>query len=428
MSKNIQPLRGMHDIIGDDFYKHNLIIELAQGIAESFNYKPIQTPIMEESGVFHRTLGETSDMVSKETYSFNDRDTTMITLRPEFTAAMVRAIISGGFTQSMPIKWFSSGPLFRHERPQKGRYRQFHQINCEYFGPQEAGADAELILIAHKILRTLGVADDVNLEINSLGDPESRANYRDALYAYLSQYKDELSEESQRRLEKNPLRILDSKNAGDKEICKNAPKMADYMNDASKERFEEVLSALTALDIPYQINPNLVRGMDYYTHTVFEFTTEKLGSQGTVLAGGRYDRLSEIMGGPAIPAIGFAAGVERLAELTKCPEGFPFNDELIYLLPMGTESQKHMLALMDMLTEEGFTVTMDYSGNVAKRMKKADKLHARIVIILGDDELQDKHCAIKDMLTGGGYKVPLDIDEIIDHCIAIMDTTAVEGE
>jgi histidyl-tRNA synthetase len=367
-------------------------------------------------------------MVSKETYSFNDRDTTMITLRPEFTAAMVRAIISGGFTQSMPIKWFSSGPLFRHERPQKGRYRQFHQINCEYFGPQEAGADAELILIAHKILRTLGVADDVTLEINSLGDPESRSNYRDALYAYLSQYKDELSEESQRRLEKNPLRILDSKNAGDKEICKNAPKMADYMNDASKERFEEVLSTLTALDIPYQINPNLVRGMDYYTHTVFEFTTEKLGSQGTVLAGGRYDRLSEIMGGAAIPAIGFAAGVERLAELTKYPEGFPFNDELIYLLPMGTESQKHMLGLMDTLTEEGFTVTMDYSGNVAKRMKKADKLHARIVIILGDDELQAKQCAIKDMLTGGGDKVPLDIDKIIDHCIAIMDTTAVEGE
>ena len=291
------------------------MIETGRAVAARYGYAEVATPIFEFTEVFARTLGETSDVVTKEMYSFTDRGGEALTLRPEYTAGVARAFISGALGQNLPVKLFCSGPMFRYERPQKGRLRQFHQIDVEVIGAPEPLADVEVIALGAQILRALGLAEHVRLELNTLGDPESRQAYRDRLVGYLSAYRDRLSPDSQARLERNPLRILDSKDEGDREILKGAPTLDASLNEASKAFFAGVRAGLDALGIAYAINPMLVRGLDYYTHTAFEFTTDRLGAQGAVLAGGRYDGLVAAMGGPDTPGIGWAAGVERLAML-----------------------------------------------------------------------------------------------------------------
>jgi histidyl-tRNA synthetase len=400
MSKNLQSIRGTKDVFGDDISLQNEVIELSSRWAKKSNYKHFATPIFEFSEVFHRTLGDTSDIVSKETYTFLDREKTSITLRPEFTAGIVRALISNGLTQTLPQKLFSYGPVFRHERPQKARYRQFNQINFEYIGAKSAMCDVELIALAKNILNSLGLGNHVNLEINSLGDMQSRLNYKDALHDYLSKYKDDLSEDSKNRLEKNPMRILDSKDAGDRKIIADAPKIEDHFTDSSKEFIAEVLSGLDSLGIKYKLNSKLVRGLDYYTHTVFEFTTDTLGSQGTVLAGGRYDGLVEMMGGPATPAVGFAAGIERLYEMKKALNHQIAQDEMVSIIPIGDNARSVALKLAQELRENGVNIDLEFLSNIKKMMNRADKIGSKFAIIFGDDEIDSGIVKIKNLVEG----------------------------
>jgi len=413
MSKNLQSIRGTKDVFGDDIKFQNEVIDTSSKWAQKSNFKHFATPIFEFSEVFHRTLGDTSDIVSKETYTFLDREKTSITLRPEFTAGIVRAIISNGLTQTLPQKLFSYGPVFRHERPQKARYRQFNQINFEYIGAKSAICDVELIALAKNILNSLGLGKHVSLEINSLGDVESRLKYKDALHAYLSKFKDDLSEDSKNRLEKNPMRILDSKDANDREIIACAPRIEDYFTDYSKQFFSEVLSGLDTLGIEYKLNSKLVRGLDYYTHTVFEFTTETLGSQGTVLAGGRYDGLVEMMGGPATPAVGFAAGIERLYEMKKALNHKLEDEMLISIIPIGAKAETQALKIAQQLRTTGLNIDFEIHNNIKKMISRADKIGAKYAIIFGDDELAAGMVKIKNLKEG--LEKDVSLRRIIDH-------------
>lgn len=356
MSFKLQPIRGTRDILREELYFFNKVINYARNIANLYCYEEIITPIFEDSSVFHRTLGETSDVVSKETYTFVDRDKTSITLRPEFTATIVRAIISNGLSQSLPLKFFTYGPVFRHERPQHCRYRQFNQINFEFLGPNDPKSDIEIICLALYLLKELNLEHLVRLEINTVGDLESRKNYSQALTSYLQKHKSSLSEDSLRRLEHNPLRILDSKDQNDKYILKSAPSILNYLTPDAEQYYREVTSLLEFLNIKYHSNTNLVRGLDYYTHTVFEFATELLGSQGTVLAGGRYNGLVKLMGGPSINAIGFAAGIERLVELHKKENGEINRQKNFHLIPIGEDAEKQALKIAEKLRSGGFNI------------------------------------------------------------------------
>lgn len=404
----LQPIRGTHDILGVDAKLHNYIIDIALSTAEAYGYEEIKTPIFERSEVFNRTLGDTSDIVSKETYTFIDRDKTNITLRPEFTAGIARSFISNGLTQNLPQKFFSAGPLFRHERPQKCRYRQFHQINFEYLGAKTAYSDIETIALASEILNRLGFKEEITLEINTLGDLASRAEYKKALISYFSKYKDNLSADSLNRLEKNPMRILDSKDEEDKKIVADAPSLLDYLNEESKHYYYKLLEGIKNLGIRYKENPKIVRGLDYYTHTVFEFTTTELGSQGTVLAGGRYDGLVEIMGGPSIPAVGFAAGIERLAELMKVKGFTPKQPRNFYLITIGALAEQNSYLLLNSLRKSGFRVFTDYGGNISKLFKKANSLGALATLILGEEEFSQNTIKVKNMISGVEETIPLD--------------------
>ncbi|HEY9536701.1 MAG TPA: histidine--tRNA ligase, partial [Kiloniellaceae bacterium] len=310
---SLQPVRGTRDILPDEMRRHRVVVETARALAARYGYHEMATPVFEFTEVFKRTLGETSDVVTKEMYTFSIGDGEQVTLRPEATAGVARALISGGLTQSLPLKVFYNGPMFRHERPQKGRYRQFHQIDVELLGVSEPLADVEIIALGADILAALGLGEHTTLELNTLGDLESRKAYRAALVDYFSAYQDKLSADSRDRLVRNPLRILDSKDQGDRKLIEGAPLFGDYLNQQSRDFFARVLEGLDLLGIGYTLNDRLVRGLDYYTHTAFEFTTTALGAQGTVLAGGRYDGLVETMGGPSVPGIGWAAGVERLS-------------------------------------------------------------------------------------------------------------------
>ena len=308
----LQPVRGTQDLLPEAMRRHRQVKEAARMTAELYGFAEIATPIFEFTDVFARPIGEGTDIVSKEMYTFEDRGGEEITLRPENTAGVVRSILSNGLVQSAPLKFFYEGPMFRYERPQKGRFRQFHQIGVELIGVAQPQADIEVIALGCRVLRALGIENRTVLEINTLGDPESRVAYRHALTAYFSDHVSELSQDSLRRLERNPLRILDSKDESDNRVAADAPSFAEYLTAESQDFFVRVRDGLDALDIRYQINPRLVRGLDYYTHTAFEFVTSDLGAQGTVMGGGRYDGLVELMGGPALPGVGWAAGIERL--------------------------------------------------------------------------------------------------------------------
>jgi histidyl-tRNA synthetase len=394
---SLRPVRGTHDIVGEDALRHRQVIETGRAVAARYGYAEIATPIFEFTEVFARTLGETSDVVTKEMYSFTDRGGEALTLRPEYTAGVARAFISGALGQNLPIKLFCSGPMFRYERPQKGRLRQFHQIDVEVIGAPEPLADVEVIALGAQILRALGLSEHVRLEINTLGDPDSRRAYRDRLVGYLSAYRDRLSADSQLRLERNPLRILDSKDEGDREILKDAPTLDASLNEPSRTFFAAVRAGLDALGLSYAINPLLVRGLDYYTHTAFEFITDRLGAQGAVIAGGRYDGLIAAMGGPDTPGIGWAAGVERLAMLLNETPEVP---RPIAVVPIGAGVELAALRLAEELRRDGYAVEFGFRGKLGQRLKRAAAQHARFAVLLGEDELAADQVVLRDLDRG----------------------------
>lgn len=401
----LQPVRGTHDLLPEQMRRHREVIETARVIAARYGYDEMSTPVFEFTEVFKRTLGETSDVVTKEMYSFSMGDGDQITLRPEATAGVARALISGGLFQHLPLKFFYAGPMFRHERPQKGRQRQFHQIDVELLGVAQPLGDVEIIALGAAILDALGILKRTTLELNTLGDGESRQAYRSALVAYFSDHKDKLSEDSRNRLTRNPLRILDSKDKGDRTLVADAPLFDAYLNQESVEFFATVKQGLDRLGIAYRENPRLVRGLDYYTHTAFEFTTDELGAQSAVLAGGRYDGLVETMGGPPTPGIGWAAGVERLALMLG---ELPPETRPIAVVPVGGDCETAVLGIVQDLRLAGFTVDLGFSGNVGKRMKRANKINARAALLLGEEELGQKAITLRDLDTGEQELVPLD--------------------
>ncbi len=402
--EKIQNVRGTYDLYGVAKRKAKKVIATASAVVEKYGFEEIETPIFEFTEVFSRNLGDTSDIVTKEMYCFQDRSGESLTLRPEGTAGVVRSFISEGMQQNLPVKLYYTGPMFRYERPQKGRQRQFTQFGVEMLGVATPQADIEIIAMAYEFLESLGLAGAITVEINSLGDAESRDAYREKLVNYFKQHYNELSVDSKARLAKNPLRILDSKEECDKKIIENAPLYTDSLNQSSAEFFHEVLKGLDLLDIKYRINNRLVRGLDYYSHTVFELTTNKLGAQGTVLAGGRYDGLVAQMGGGDIPGIGWACGVERLSMLLEQDIALP---RPIAVIPVGDDVAEVALKVAYMLRKAGFRVEHSYSGNLKKRMTKANKVNAYQAVIIGSDELTAGNVTLKNLDSGAQKSVKL---------------------
>jgi histidyl-tRNA synthetase len=400
----LQPARGTHDLIGEDQRRHHHVAETARRVAASYGFDEWITPIFEDTRVFSRTLGETSDVVTKEMYTFQDRGGDSITLRPEATAGICRALISNGLTQSLPQKVFYAGPMFRYERPQKGRYRQFHQIDIELIGPEEPLADAEVIACGWEILRALGVHSDTVLELNTLGDLESRAAYRDALVAYFTANRDMLSPDSLVRLERNPLRILDSKDPRERSIIDGAPKIWPYLTPAAAAFYGKVQEHLARFGVPFRENAGIVRGLDYYGHTAFEFVTSKLGAQGTVMAGGRYDGLIAELGGPRIPAVGLAAGIERLGMLLDVAPPVPLP---VAVVPIGDAAEEAAIGILQSLRAAGIRAEMSYRGNLRRRMERANRINARAAVILGADDLALGMAQVKDLSSGAQQAVKL---------------------
>ena len=401
----LRAVRGTQDLLPEAWERHRHVEETARRVTALFNYRSVATPVFEFTEVFARTLGETSDVVTKEMYTFADKGGDSLTLRPENTAGVARAFISGNLQQQLPLKYFYSGPMFRHERPQKGRLRQFHQIGIEVLGVAGPAADIEVIQAGAHVLDALGVRDTTRLELNTLGDPESRMAYREALVTYFTRREKDLSEEGRSRLQRNPLRLLDSKDERDKAVSAEAPRFDDYLNVLSAEFFAEVCAGLDALDIAYVRNPRLVRGLDYYGHTAFEFTTDALGAQGAVIAGGRYDGLVATMGGPPTPGIGWAGGIERLAMLTT---DYPEAPPVVSLVPVGPAAEKRALPLADALRRSGVAVDLGMSGNLKRRMQQANRAGARVAVLLGDDEIARNVATVRDMESGEQREVPID--------------------
>jgi histidyl-tRNA synthetase len=408
--ESLQPVRGTRDIIGDEQRRHAHVIATARATASLYGFDEWSTPIFEDTRVFSRTLGETSDVVTKEMYSFADRGGDNLTLRPENTAGICRALVSNGLTQSLPQKVFYAGPMFRYERPQKGRYRQFHQIGAELIGSAEPLADAEIIALGWDILNALNIAADVILELNTLGDAESRAAYRDALVAYFASHRAELSADSQARLDKNPMRILDSKDAGDRALLGAAPTIEPFLTASAAGFYADVKLNLGRLGVPFRENPRIVRGLDYYSHTAFEFVTTRLGAQGTVMAGGRYDGLVAEMGGPQTPAVGWAAGIERLAMLL---DAAPAATRPVVVIPMGEAAEAAAIGVLQTLRRAGIRAEMAYRGNMKRRLERANKTAARFAIIIGENELARGVAAVKNLTTGTQADIAL--DALADH-------------
>ena len=415
----LQPARGTADLLPDSMAKHRLVIDAARTASARYGFQEMATPIFEFSEVFSRPLGESSDIVTKENYSFADRGGEILTLRPENTAGVVRAMISGGLTQSLPLKYFYAGPMFRYERPQKGRMRQFHQVGIEYLGPDDSLADAEIIACGARFLASLGVLDDCELHLNSLGDSDSRAAYRAALIAYLETFADQLSDDSKTRLAVNPLRILDSKDAGDRAILQDAPRLQDYLNDVSKAHFADLTAALDSAGVAWVFDPLLVRGLDYYCHTAFEFVTTSLGAQGTVLGGGRYDGLAEMLGGPKVAGVGWAAGVERLAMLV---ETASVNNPKVAILTADDGARQAAFRLAEQLRDAGIDIDLPTSGAMGKKLKKAGKAGIWTAVIMGSDELAKNTVQLRNLRDGSQQELPLDPDDCSGLAAAIAES------
>ena len=398
MADKIQAVRGMNDVLPQQTPYWHRLESVLRRLMYSYGYSEIRMPIVEKTHLFKRAVGEVTDIVEKEMYTFDDRNGDSLSLRPEGTASCVRAGIEHGLLYNQEQRLWYMGPMFRHERPQKGRYRQFHQLGVETFGLAGADVDAELILMTARLWKTLGIHQSVHLEINSLGSNEARAEYRDALVKFLTPIKDQLDEDSQRRLTTNPLRILDSKNPQVQELVKNAPKLDEYLDEESRQHFDKLCQLLDANGIVYQVNTNLVRGLDYYNRTVFEWITDKLGAQGTICAGGRYDGLTEQLGGHATPASGFAMGIERIVALIEELSPIEANVADVYVVALGDDAEVNASQLAEKIRDEipSLRVYLNCgAGNFKKQFKRADKSGASIALVLGQQEVLDNTVGIK---------------------------------
>ncbi|PCJ87676.1 MAG: histidine--tRNA ligase [Thiotrichaceae bacterium] len=397
MSKLIKSIRGMHDVLPADSHRWQAFENTIRQLMASYGYKEIRMPLVESTDLFCRSIGEVTDIVEKEMYTFEDRNGDKLTLRPEGTASCVRAGIQHGLLHNQIQRLWYNGPMFRHERPQKGRYRQFHQFGVEAYGIDTPDIDAELILIGARLWRQLGLKN-IRLELNTLGSNQARAKYKAVLVEYLNEHHALLDEDSQRRLLTNPLRVLDSKNPAMKAMLDNAPALVDHLDDESRQQFDKLTARLDATGIEYTLNPRLVRGLDYYCKTVFEWVTDELGAQGTICAGGRYDGLVEQLGGKATPAIGFALGVERILSLLEAQQEQVADPVEVYFLLLGEACEVKGLQLAEAIREhypEMRMVTHCGGGSFKSQMKKADKSGARIALILAEDELSNEQLTLK---------------------------------
>jgi histidyl-tRNA synthetase len=402
----VQPVRGTQSLLGEDADRLAAVVAAFDRVRRLFGFRRVEVPTIEQTAVFARSIGETTDVVSKEMYSFEDRGGESITLRPEFTAGICRAYLSEGWQQYVPLKVATHGSAFRYERPQKGRFREFHQLDAEIIGAAEPQADVELLSLGHQLLRELGIADGVTLELNTLGDPETREAWRASLIDYFEGHKADLSEDSVARLQRNPLRILDSKDPKDRAICADAPNVDQHLTAEASDFFAAVTAGLDAAGVPWKRNARLVRGLDYYRHTAFEFVTDRLGAQGTVIAGGRYDGLVEALGGPHTPAVGWAAGIERLAMMIDAP---PREKPSLVLVPLGERAEAEAARVLAGLRSEGVAAEMAYRGNMKKRLSRANDSGAAYALIIGDDELDRGEAQLKDLKTGDQRSVSLDL-------------------
>jgi histidyl-tRNA synthetase len=399
----------MQSLLGEEADRLHAVIAAFARVRRLYGFKRVEVPVLEHTAVFARTMGETTDVVSKEMYSFEDRSGEPVTMRPEFTAGICRAYLSEGWQQYAPLKVATHGPAFRYERPQKGRFREFHQLDAEIIGAGEAAADVELLAFADQLLRELGIGG-VTLQLNTLGDAPTREAWRAALIEHFRGSVEKLSEDSRDRLERNPLRILDSKDPRDRPIADSAPSIDDYLTGEASEFFAQVTAGLDAAGVQWQRNPRLVRGLDYYRHTAFEFVTDRLGAQGTVLAGGRYDGLIEALGGPHTPAVGWAAGIERLAMLIDAPE--PERPDAV-LIPLGEHAETAGQQILADLRRARIPADMAYRGNMKKRLARANAVGALFALLIGDDELRRNEITSKNLRTG--EQVPIALGKVADE-------------
>ena len=405
MAKNIQAIRGMNDYLPADTAIWQRIEGVLKQTLASYGYSEIRLPLVEQTPLFKRAIGEVTDVVEKEMYTFEDRNGESLTLRPEGTAGCVRAGIEHGLLYNQEQRLWYMGPMFRYERPQKGRYRQFYQIGVEVFGLQGPDIDAELIMLNARWWKALGISEHVRLELNSIGSLEARAHYRDALVAFLEQHKEVLDEDCKRRMYTNPMRVLDTKNPDIQQLLNDAPQLGDYLDDESREHFSGLCALLDDAGISYTVNQRLVRGLDYYNRTVIEWVTDSLGSQGTVCGGGRYDGLVEQLGGRATPAVGFAMGMERLVLLVQAvnPEFEPTSNVDVYVIASGQGVQSAAMQLAEKLRDEApelRLMTNFGGGNFKKQFARADKWGARVALVLGEDEVKAGQVVIKDLRRG----------------------------
>ena len=403
-----QAVRGTQDMFGEFEERFAHVVTTFERVRRLYGFKGLQMPVFEPTAVFSRSLGEATDVVSKEMYTFDDRGGDSITLRPEFTAGIARAYLTNGWQQYAPMKLSTHGPLFRYERPQKGRYRQFHQIDAEIIGAAEPAADVELLVMADQLLKELGINDGVTLQLNTLGDTQSRDAWRAALVEYFNDHRADLSDDSVDRLSRNPLRILDSKDPKDRPIADAAPVIDDYLSGEAQDFFGAVTAGLDAAGVAWERNARLVRGLDYYRHTAFEFVTDRLGAQGTVLGGGRYDGLIENLGGPATPAVGWAAGIERLAMLIQGPGP---EDRFIAVVPDKVELESEAHAIAAHLRRSGLKVFTSFRGNSKKQSEKAKQLGVSAILYVREDEKPDRRLHLTN--------VKLDSDPALDQLLDI---------
>ncbi|BFM51197.1 histidine--tRNA ligase [Marinomonas sp. THO17] len=413
MARKIQAIRGMNDILPDQSSVWLYLEKTVADVVKSYGYQQIRFPIVENTDLFKRGVGETTDIVEKEMYTFEDRNGESLTLRPEGTASCVRAADQAGLLFNQVQRLWYTGPMFRYERPQKGRYRQFHQIGVESFGMASADIDAELIILSAKLWQQLGLLEQVELQLNTIGLASEREAFKASLVDYLTEFKEELDEDSQRRLTTNPLRILDSKDAKTQDVLKNAPSLDDFIGEESRAHFDRLQAILTANGVPFVINNRLVRGLDYYGKTVFEWVTSHLGAQATVCAGGRYDGLVEQLGGKATPAVGFAMGVERLILLLETlnlvPEEAQYRTD-VFIISLGEEAEIASTVLAEQIRKanpELVVLRHCGGGNFKNQMKKADRSNARYTLIMGQDEVDQSICQMKDMKTGEQIAIAL---------------------
>ncbi len=401
----IQPVRGTHDLYGKDLLKFRKAEALVRKLSEIYDFDEIITPIFESTELFKKPLGEQSDVVLKEMYTFGDRNDSSLTLRPEHTTPVIRSAISNSLLNKLPQRFYSIGPAFRRERPQKGRYRQFNQINFEILGTNDVVADLELILLADKILKDLFPEKEIDLNINSLGDKNTLKIFKEKLGDYFEKYKNDLSDESQSKIKTNPIRILDSKNIKDKNINENAPKISDFYSNEAINKFMNIQDLLSSANIKYKINNSLVRGLDYYCHTVFEFKTNDLGAQDTLIGGGRYDGLVKILGGPDIPGVGWAGGLERIMMLMQEPQ---LIDNKIYVIIIDEKFKDYGVRLIKKLREEGIHIHFDYKYNLKKSLSLANQKGSKYAIIIGESEVKENFYTIKYLQNGTQEKVPFE--------------------